>query len=157
MTMDQLEDYLTGLPDEIMGDIPEIVAEVATGYFQETFDKKAFDGKPWAPLKKEKHHGSLLVTSGNLLNSIRPAYIGPDKVIISAGNDKVPYAQAHNEGFTGSVVIPAHTRSSKKGKSVSVSAHTIRQNIPQREFMGKSDELASRLHDRIQNHLNSKL
>jgi len=157
MTMDDLQDYLTGLPDEIMEGIPEIVAEVATGYFKEAFAEKAFDGKPWAPLKKEKHHGSLMITSGNLLNSIRPAYVGRDKVIMSAGNDKVPYAQAHNEGFAGSVMVPAHTRTSKKGKTVSVSAHTVKQNIPQREYMGKADELATRLHDRIQNHLNSKL
>jgi phage gpG-like protein len=156
MTMDDLQDYFSSLPDEIMGDIPDIVAETAVEYFKESFSRKEFDGKPWAPLKKEKSSGSLLVSSGNLLNSIRPAYVGSDKVIISAGNDKVPYAQAHNEGVIGSVVIPAHTRTNKKGTSYTVEAHTIQQNIPQREFMGNSDELASKLHDRIQGHLNSK-
>ena len=157
MTFDDLENYLSSLPDKVMDEIPDLVAETATEYFKERFNEKSFDGKPWAPLKKGKKSGSLLVESGNLVNSIRPAYVGRDKVIISAGNDKVPYAQVHNEGFTGSVMIPAHKRTSRKGNEFTVGEHTIKQNIPQRQFMGKTDELAEKIHDRIVDHLNDKL
>jgi phage gpG-like protein len=140
-----------------MEDVPEIIAETATEYFKEAFTKKEFNSNPWAPLKKEKHTGSLLVESGDLVNSIHPAIISREKVVISAGNDKVTYAQPHNEGFTGPVVVKAHARTSKSGKQVDVPTHTINQNIPQRQFMGKTDELAEILHERIVGHLNSKL
>lgn len=157
MTFEDLEAYLTSLPDLVMDIVPDLVAETATEYFRARFSEKSFGGKPWAPLKKQKTSGSLLVESGNLARSIFPAYVGRDKVIISAGNDKVPYAQTHNEGLTGPVVIPAHTRTSRKGKKYDVGTHTIQQNIPQRQFMGKTDELAEKIHDRIANHLNSTL
>ena len=157
MTLDDLQNYLRQIPDLVMNDVPDIVAETATEFFKETFTEKAFAGKPWAPLKKPKNSGSLLVESGNLVNSIRPAYVGRDKVIISAGNDKTLYAQTHNEGFTGPVVIPAHQRTSKKGHVVNVGAHTINQKIPQRQFMGKPIDLIARIKDRINNYLNNIL
>jgi len=157
MTLDDLQNYLSTLPDLVMNDIPDIVAETATEYFKETFTEKAFAGKPWAPVKRENPIGSLMQRSSNLQKSIRPAYVSADKVIISAGNDKTPYAQTHNEGYTGPVVIPAHQRTSKKGNVVNVGAHTINQKIPQRQFMGKSIDLTARIKDRINNHLNNIL
>ena len=103
MDFNELENYLGSLPDKILDDAAEIVAETATAYYKETFRRKAFDGNPWAPAKVPRQNGSLLIDSGNLLNSIRPAYVGRDKVVISAGNDKVDYAKVHNEGFIGRV------------------------------------------------------
>jgi len=154
MTLTDLQNYLSTLPEQVLNDIPDIIAETATEFFKETFTEKASPSKkPWAPLKKEKHVGSLMVTSGNLMNSPRPAYVGRDKVIISAGNDKVPYAQTHNEGFTGPVLIPAHTRTSRKGNKFNVAAHTINQKIPQREFMANSIDLTAKIKDRINNYL----
>jgi len=157
MTLDDLQNYLSTLPELVMNDVPDIVAEVATTYFKETFSEKAFAAKPWAPLKKAKDSGSLLVESGNLVNSIRPAYVGRDKVIISAGNDKVPYAQTHNEGYTGPVLIPAHQRTSKSGKVMNVGAYTMQQKIPKRQFMGKCIDLTAKIKDSINNHLNGIL
>ena len=43
MNIKELEDYLRTMPDKVMGDTAEIVAETATEYFKETFRKKAFD------------------------------------------------------------------------------------------------------------------
>lgn len=158
MTMDDLQNYLASIPETVMADIPDLIAETATEYFKETFTEKASPGKkPWEPLKKLKNSGSLLVESGNLVNSIRPAYVGRDKVIISAGNDKAPYAQVHNEGYTGPVLIPAHQRTSKKGNAVNVGAHTINQKIPQRQFMGLSIDLTAKIKDRINNYLSGIL
>jgi phage gpG-like protein len=156
MNFDQLTDYFASLPDQIFDRVPDIVAETATEYFKESFTLKEFDKNPWDKAKKAKTTGSLLVESGNLVNSIRPAVVTRERVVISAGNDKVQYAQIHNEGFTGSVAIPAHTRKTKKGFA-DVKAHTKNQNIPQREFMGESDELAGMIKERIDEYLNSIL
>lgn len=154
MDFNDLSNYLTSLPDRILDDAAQIVAETATEYYKERFKEKAFDGNPWAPTKVPRRNGSLLIDSGNLLNSIRPAYIGRDKVVISAGNDKVGYAQVHNEGYSGSVVVPAHIRRTRKYGDVNVKEHTRNANIPQRQFMGESDELATKIHERIEKAIN---
>ena len=107
MNIKELEDYLRTMPDRLMGDAAEIVAETATEYFKETFRKKAFDGNPWAPARTAKKRGSLLVDSGAMMNSIRPLVISPQRVVIAAGNQKVTYAKVHNEGFDGEVVAVA--------------------------------------------------
>ena len=98
--------------------------------------------------------GSLLIDSGALVNSIRPAVITPQRVVISAGNEKVDYAQVHNEGFKGIVPVPAHTRKTKR-KDVPVKAHTRKTNIPKREFMGDSEELNEQIHARIEGYIDS--
>lgn len=155
MDFNELENYLTSLPDQILGSASEIVAETAMEYYKARFREKAFDGNPWAPAKAPRRNGSLLVDSGNLLDSIRPAYIGCDKVVISAGNDKAYYAQVHNEGYTGKVAVPAHVRETQKYGDVKVKGHTRQTNIPKRQFMGKSDELADKIHTEIQKHINT--
>lgn len=156
MTLVELENYFAELPEQIMGAVPDIVAETASEYFRESFTLKEFDKKPWAKAKKTKSTGSLMVESGNLVNSIRPALVSREKVILSAGNDKAPYAQVHNKGYTGPVNIMAHTRKTKKGFT-DVKAHTIKQNIPQRQFLGESAELMDMIKERIDGYLDSVL
>lgn len=156
MTWDELGDYFETLSENLLEDVPDIIAETATEHFKERFQKKEFDGNPWPAAKVPKRAGSLLVESGNLVNSIRPAYVGKDKVVISAGNDKVVYAQVHNEGYQGPVTIPAHTRRTKKGIA-SVQQHTRTVDIPQRQFMGKANELLSLIYARITNAIQSRL
>ena len=129
--------------NEAMNAVPDLVAELAVDYFKERFRYKEFDGKEWPEPGRgyKRSNGSLLVDSGHLLNSIRPAEISTDKVVISAGNDNVLYAKVHNEGFSGSVVVKTHDRTSKKGKQYVVKQHTRKALIPQRQFMGESREL----------------
>lgn len=131
--------------NEAMNAVPDLVAELAVDYFKERFRYKEFDGKKWpGPGQGYKRaNGSLLVDSGHLLNSIRPAEVSARKVVISAGNDDVLYAKVHNEGFSGSVVVKAHDRTGKKGKRYVVKQHTRKALIPQRQFMGESRELNS--------------
>lgn len=88
MNIEELNNYLQSLPEEIISDAAEIVAETATEYYKSAFKKKAFDGNPWTPAKVPKTTGSLLIDSGALVNSIRPAVITPQRVVISAGNEK---------------------------------------------------------------------
>lgn len=155
MDFNDLENYLTSLPDQILDDAAKIVAETATEYYKKRFRDKAFDGNPWAPAKVPRKNGSLLIDSGNLLNSIRPAYTGRDKVVISAGNEKVGYAEVQNEGYTGQVTVPAHVRHTRKYGDVNVKEHTRQANIPQRQFIGKADELADDIHKRLEGYINS--
>lgn len=154
MTFNELGNYFNTLADEISEEVPDIIAETATEYYKERFSKKAWDGNPWETADTPKNTGSLLVDSGALVNSIQPSYVGTDKVVISAGNEKVDYAQAHNEGFKGTVTIPAHTRNTRRGPQ-NVSSHTRRMNIKQRQFMGESKELAIQMKQRIENYLRS--
>ena len=107
MNIDELNSFLQSLPGELLDDASQIVSETAQEYFKDTFRLKAFDGNPWTPARRPKSTGSLLVNSSALLNSIRPAVVTPERVVISAGNDKVTYAAAHNEGYRGPGDVPA--------------------------------------------------
>ena len=157
MELEEFGAYLKALPAKIESAAPAVVAETAVEYYKERFKEKAFDGAPWVPGRPKKS-GSLLVQSGNLMNSIRPDYVGPDKVIISAGNAQVPYAKVHNEGFEGDVAVKSYVRSTKKGQASkkekdagdapgTVKAHTRHMKIPQRQFMGDARELSDRIKD----------
>ncbi len=148
MNFDDLKQYFNDLPEKVMKVAPDVIADTATEYFKERFTEKAYDGNPWAEGKPKKT-GSLLVDSGALLNSIRPIYIGADKVTISAGDMKVDYARIHNEGFQGEVFVNPFNRT-RNNKIEEVKGHTRNMNIPQRQFMGKSDELAERIKERLQ-------
>ena len=66
MNIKELNNYLQSLPEEIISDAAEIVAETATEYYKSAFKKKAFDGNPWTPAKAPKTTGSLLIDSGAL-------------------------------------------------------------------------------------------
>ncbi len=150
MTFKELEEYFETLPDRVLDDASEIVSETAIEYFKESFTRKDWDGKPWVPPKKAKHIGSLMITSGALVNSITEKLRTRTRIIISAGNTKVTYAKAHNEGFNGWVSVPAHTRNGK-----AVKAHRKKMNLPARPYMGKSNALAKRIKERLQGHLNT--
>jgi len=180
MTFEDLGQYFHDLPEKIADAVPDIVAETAVEYFKESFDKKSFDGNPWEPAKNPRTNGSLLVDSGALVNSIEPSLISREKVIISAGVKKAPYAKAHNEGFNGPVQVAPFTRVTKSrtvevpqysrnGKVIaahdwtlpggpqSVKGFTKQANVPQRQFMGPAKELAFRLYARIEDYLKSIL
>ncbi len=160
MNLDEFNNYLRNIPEKIRDIAPGIVAETSVEYFKERFKEKAFDGEEWAA-GKPKRTGSLLVESGNLMNSIRPAEVSPERVVISAGNQQVPYAKVHNEGFNGEVTVKSHIRRKKgrkttqKNKNVlyggdsMVSQYTRKMSIIKRQFMGESKELAERIKTRL--------
>ena len=152
----KIDKLLENCMEEIMQGTAQIVAETSVEYFQDTFRHKAFDGNPWAPPRVPKRSGSLLVQSGALLNSIRPVLVSPERIVIAAGNEKVDYAQVHNEGFKGSVTVPAHIRHTRRGDQT-VRQHTRRVNIPQRQFIGAARELETELQKRIETYVESVL
>lgn len=166
MKLQELNAYLATLADEIIDDAAHIVAETATSHFKQTFTEKAFDGNPWAPPKMPKRTGSLLIDKGALVNSIRPAYVSRERVVISAGNDQVPYAQIHNEGGTMEITermrrffwAKFHDTKEEKWRHLALSRKPI--TVPKRQFMGDSQSLNDEIHKRLEGYtqaiLNSK-
>ena len=152
----EIDKLLENQMEEILQGTAQIVAETSVEYIQNTFRTKKFDGNPWAPPRVPKRSGSLLVQSGALLNSIRPVLISPERIVIAAGNEKVDYAQVHNEGFKGSVPVPAHIRHTQRGDQT-VRQHTRNVNIPQRQIIGNAQELENDLQERIEAYVKSVL
>lgn len=100
----------------------------------------------WSPDYAKTRHGnqSLLQGQGDLLDSIQ-FVVERDKVRIGS---PLPYARAHQEGFSGAVNVSPHTRliTQAFGKALrfpvyqNVSGFTRQMDIPQREFLGLSQD-----------------
>lgn len=122
-----------------MQEIADLAAATGTSYFRGAFRGKAFDGKPW-PLAKidkagKRRRGSLMVDTAALMNSVRADQVTPQRVVWTAGNEKVPYAKVHNEG-------------GRAGRGAGF-------DMPQRQFMGEADELEKMLDKRIASYMRS--
>ena len=79
MSKDDFTKFLDRVKDGIARfpmDVANIIAETATEYFKGSFQRKAFDGAGWK--RTEKRTGSTLLSSGNLMNSIRPSEVTAD-------------------------------------------------------------------------------
>lgn len=117
--------------------IAELTAATGVSYFKGAFQKKAFDKKPWPKAKVDlagkRHRGSLMVDTAALMNSVRTAEATSTHVVWAAGNDKVPYAQVHNEG-------------GQAGRGAGF-------DMPKRQFMGQSTELEEQIDKRIQAYM----
>ena len=168
-------------------EVPQLVATEAVAFTKERFvEQNWLDGspEPWDKRKtprksKQREKGAVLVSSGRLKRSIRKILVSADLVII--GTD-VPYAQAHNDGFNGSVKqrVRQHTRAitkhgithKKQQKNstritfgrvktgdAQVRAHdrTITQQTPRRRFIGQSSTLNTRIENTITKHLETAI
>ncbi len=130
-------------------DVPYIFARVGLREFDENFRKKSFFGQPW-PGSPTVPRSRLLVKTGRLRRSLDFLIRGM-KIIFTSD---APYAEKHNEGFSGTEKVQAHTVKSHKRKMRTKngvqrvrisqherSAHTRQTNIPQRKFVDKSKQL----------------
>lgn len=156
MNIKDLSGELRGLMGDILDDSAQIIAHTASEYYRDSFSRKAFDGVPWVP-GRPKRRGSLLIQTGALANSIHPTVISRDRVVISAGSDKIPYARAHNEGLSSPMPIRAHQRRSRKGGTHPVREHTRMVTLPKRQYMGQSMELDELIHERLQGYVDDRL
>jgi phage gpG-like protein len=130
--------------------VPHVIAETATEYFQESFQKQSWDNQPWQPLspsyaaRKTRSKGRILTRTAALQRSIRPTVQQPAKVTITAGNSKVRYARVHNEGLrvAGVQYVRPHKKGNfmGKGKPVNIKGHSRKVDfrMPRRQFMGHS-------------------
>lgn len=147
--------------DRRMKQIPRKMGVIALDHFDKSFKNQGFTDsslQPWRKTQSGKTNTfgrrpsqSILIKSGRLRRGTRRATVNSRFVRIV--ND-VPYAEVHNEGFKGTVKVPAHTRDVKTfsyniktrsrnkkpvGKrEVPVRLHTRKMNMPRRRFMGKS-------------------
>jgi phage gpG-like protein len=110
-TIKDIDEFFDKLTDEFLkNQVSIIIAEEATAFFKERFTTKEWDGEPWQETKVPIKRGTLMVRSSALMNSIKPKTVTSERVIISGGSDKVPYAKAHNEGETISIPITPKMR-----------------------------------------------
>lgn len=135
--------------------LPVQVSAIATADFKENFIRQGYQGKvgvvKWKQRKYNKRGKgrAILVKSGRLKRSIRPSPTFDHARVIS----NVPYAQAHNEGFKGTVRVPAHRRKSRKGKLYRVKSFRRSVNIPARPFMITTDPLLNDIEKHVFNQL----
>lgn len=141
--------------------VPNIVAETAVEFFQDTFKKQAWDGVPWQPLspkyaaKKTRGKGRILRSSGAMQSTIRPSIVTARRVRITAGNEQVKYARVHNEGLrvkgTYKVKSFVNRNFMGTGRAVKVKTHTrtVNYQMPRRRFMGHSKYLNQLLINRL--------
>ena len=156
--MQKLQDALA----ETFRELPPIIGEEAVNFTIENFDTQGWQGdsfEPWQKRlnpnawgKKDDPDRAILVKTAKMKRSVRISRIVDDAVYIQAGGADVPYARAHNEGFSGTVEqnVKEHIRKTKNLKNVKVSAfkRTIQQNIPKRKYIGDAHD-SSILRNRI--------
>lgn len=157
----QINNWFSNFEHRFNNAVPNIIAETATEYYQDRFNKEEWDGVAWKPLNKEyaskktRGAGRILTASGILQRSIRPTTVSSSRITISAGNSKVPYARIHNNGGRVSGVRRVRSYTNKnfmgKGKPVNIKGHNRSVNyvIPQRQFMGHSTHLNKILRNRL--------
>ncbi len=148
---------------QALNKVPERIGTEAVNFSKERFvnqDWKDTTSDPWLPRSRKRRggtkrqNGAILVDSGRLKRSIRKTSVSPERVVIVTD---VEYAALHNEGLKGTEQVKQHTRTSRKGKAYTVRAHAGKVDMPERRFMGDSEELCRRLEniiiDEIQNSL----
>lgn len=139
---------------EFRRELPDDISTMAENDFKENFERQGYINKngvliPWRKIKavKKKKKG-ILIQTGKLKRSLRKAPTYDAARVVT----NVDYAEAHNEGFKGTVQIKAHKR---KGKDVK--AHKRKMNMPRRAFMITSKKLTDEIDDFITKELNKIL
>lgn len=143
-----------------------IIVETATEHYKQCFTAKAWEGVPWPEAKNPPSRGSLMVRSGALVSTIRPARVTPTEATIRAGSPRVPYARIHNEGGTikqtptpkqrrflwakahAAGEIPATDGKLGNWNKAAISKE-LNIPIPQRQFIGKSAALNRKIIARL--------
>ncbi|MCR4561253.1 MAG: phage virion morphogenesis protein [Bacteroidales bacterium] len=143
---------------EMLYDMPEQIGMLAVNFSKQRFVEQNWlytSPQPWKERKrkrrggKARQNGAVLVDSGRLKRSIR--IISTTPLSVTIGTD-VPYAQIHNDGFSGVQSVKAHTR---KGKNVR--AHRRKMKMPKRKFIGNSAALMLEIEKFIMEQINGVL
>jgi phage virion morphogenesis protein len=118
------------------------------------------DGVPWKEsARAREEEGQTMTLTARLKNSITAQVTG-DSVTVGTN---VIYAAAHQMGFIGNVVVPAHERRItqafgrrlKEEKRISVRSHAAKRTLVPRPYLPRSVEEAgvTEIEEIIMNHL----
>jgi len=164
-------DVLRANFEKVFTGLPRKAGTEAVNFSLDNFKRQGFlssSFEPWKPVKGKNKNGrkwAILVKRGRLKRSLR--ILREERSAVVVGSSK-PYAKAHNEGFQGTVTVPAHKRAtysySKVGtgkftlkgkervKTVSkvegykdVKTYQRRMNLPRRRFLGDSPYLDTKI------------
>lgn len=177
-TFQNIEIILNAKLQRSLSGLPTVLGNEGVNWVKDNFRRQGYPDKgftTWKPRKanaKRNAGRGLLIDSSRLSRSPRIMSTGPLRVDI--GTD-VPYARAHNEGFTGVVTVRSHNRAklgnirmstgrtgqfrNKRGivGTTVVKSHQRRMNLPRRQFIGKSMILASILRKKAIVHIGREL
>ena len=132
---------------------PTKAGNIALRFVNGNFRAQGFQGTTFKRWKANRRNGTILIKTGKL----RAATYFTTQAGQATIKNHMPYAKAHNEGFSGDVSVKAHTRNrygktkvgtgkyTKSGKErtktmtmktgeSTVKAHTRKMNLPQRQF-----------------------
>ena len=133
---------------------PRMAGAKILRFIDGNFRAQGWQGSTFQRWQPNKRKGTILIKTSRLRNSISQSF-GPREVVTFTS---VPYAGVHNRGFSGTVSIPAHTRTKyaavqvgtgqytnhgtertktmhKATGSTQVKSHQRKMNIPKRQFM----------------------
>ena len=186
----QLEQKMEAIRAYVKDNAPSVIGQEAINDFKDNFANESFNGKKWQEVKRRDPNSPWYGHSGQtrkfsksrteakilegetkeLQNSIS-ARVETGKVIIT---NETKYAKIHNEGFSGTVTMPAagrksqtvkeHKRKTKTGKIVTVKSHERKEHrvdaysrklqIPKRQFIGVTKKLEQNIIDKVERDLN---
>lgn len=145
--------------------MPQLVADVLIDWVLDNYDRQSFDGKAWPERKDGDSSRALLIKTGRGRRSIRVSRQTPKTVEVTTD---LIYMKAHNDGETitmqitprmrrffwamhykfeadgeGNLIIP---EDQVKWKWLALKkGNTITFTMPQRQFIGPSEEIDRRL------------
>lgn len=145
---------------------PGMAGKLSLRFIDDNFRKQSWEGIPWKKRSagaKRNQGRALLIDRGILRRGNRmQTFSGKVRIF-----NEVPYAKAHNEGFTGMVSISAHerklygkykqtslttrkttTKKTYKG-TASVKAHSRNMRIPRRQFAPTTTRPSATLNDLV--------
>lgn len=110
--------------EDMRRELPKELAETARDYFVDSFDKQGWENQPW-DARKDDNPWPILVKSGNLKRSVEDSINKAEwsEIVLTSDTE---YGSYHNDGT---------------------------DRLPQREFMGESQELTDRLTEIIEQRL----
>ncbi len=181
MTPQQQIEKLEAILKGTLKKLPRKVGKEVVRYSNQRFREQGWDGVPWQkrknPNSKQNKGRALLIQSGKLRRSIR--IIEANSTTVTVGTN-LPYAKVHNEGYSGTQTVQAHTRNIKykahysdlssknaKGKyktrtktqtyESKVQSFTRRMRTPKRQFIGDSPYMRRNLVRIVQAEFNTEL
>ena len=153
---------------ELINKIAKDVRVELTDEFDRNFERKAFFGRPWAPVKHDPGIGSVLMRTGMLRKSITSRTTG-GKIAFSSS---VKYARIHNEGgpvTSTSTVTPKMRRwawakyretNDEKFRGLAMTRKKVIKRsfvMPCRRFIGPHPVVTKAIADIADQHINKDM